>query len=239
MKKFFISSFLAVAACFSLSSCGEDIIQDIADELLGDAELVITDAVGGTFYSPDGPGIDTITFKSSIMDAVVQIPTDEGDTVIANVALCSSVDLTQTTVLDYPYLAIETNDTVAGVYAIYNALVSENLVGMNVVRMIKNLAGHSMVVLAVSDTSWYVATSGNINVTSFPGYGGFCEGSFNNVQAYYFTQSTLDNIETILDGSDELQAPYFRPVTLDGNFSCRRMNVENILNRMASEGEKR
>lgn len=236
MKKFLLSSFFAVAACFTLSSCGEDIINEIADELLGDSELVITDAVGGTYYSPDGPGIDTIKFSSSIMDAIVQIP-NEDDTVMANVGLCAQVDLTQNTNIDYPYLAIETNDTNVGVFPIYNALVADNLVGMNVIRMIRNLAGHSMVVLAVNDTSWYVATSGNINVTTFPGYGGICEGNFNNVQAYYFTQSTLDNIETILNGSDELPAPYFRPVTLDGKFSCRRMNVERLLNRLATEGE--
>lgn len=239
MKKILSVFVFAAIGCLTFSSCEpEEVIGEIVNDIvneMGTTEITIVDNNGGTY------SLDTV-FHSSVTDVISQtIQTTDGDVFVhAALALCTNVDVMSSTVVGYPFCGIRITDTVAGVYPITNIFTPSILLNMNVNSMLTGTSDNNLIVLAVSDTAFYVATAGAITFTSYPGYGRLAEGSFSNVQGYYFTQSTLDNIESIilnasLSGNFEIPEEYFHPVTMSGTISCRRMNITRLVNSLAQE----
>ena len=121
----------------------------------------------------------------------------------------------------------------AGSYNVDQVLTQELLYNFNfdtLAKIIRDPAGFNIVAIAVSDTAWYISNTGSIVLSNYPSVGHELEGSFNNVGAYYFTESDVDRLnEAIENGAAFNMADYFHPVTITGTFTSRRANLIHSL----------
>lgn len=219
MKKSLLFSAVALLM-MSLSSCDEGLIIDAVEEgLLGSAEITITGQNG--YYSND----TTIHFASTITDNI--------DTVIENQAVIGTIDIfanvnLREQALAFPFMGFQVSDTTTGTYTLSNVLTADRLRDFkfdSIADIFFNPSGLNVLLIAVSDTAWYISNGGTITITEYPGYGHNIKGTFNNVDAYYFTSS---DVKRLNDNWDDIQAnglvlsDYFEQATINGEFNSRR-----------------
>ena len=219
MKKSLLFSAVALLM-MSLSSCDEGLIIDAVEEgLLGSAEITITGQNG--YYSND----TTIHFASTITDNI--------DTVIENQAVIGTIDIfanvnLREQALAFPFMGFQVSDTTTGTYTLSNVLTADRLRDFkfdSIADIFFNPSGLNVLLIAVSDTAWYISNGGTITITEYPGYGHNMKGTFNNVDAYYFTSS---DVKRLNDNWDDIQAnglvlsDYFEQATINGEFNSRR-----------------
>lgn len=219
MKKSLLFSAVALLM-MSLSSCDEGLIIDAVEEgLLGSAEITITGQNG--YYSND----TTIHFASTITDNI--------DTVIDNQAIIGTIDIfanvnLREQALAFPFMGFQVSDTTTGTYTLSNVLTADRLRDFkfdSIADIFFNPSGLNVLLIAVSDTAWYISNGGTITITEYPGYGHNMKGTFNNVDAYYFTSS---DVKRLNDNWDDIQAnglvlsDYFNQATINGEFNSRR-----------------
>ncbi len=219
MKKSLLFSAVALLM-MSLSSCDEGLIIDAVEEgLLGSAEITITGQNG--YYSND----TTIHFASTITDNI--------DTVIENQAVIGTIDIfanvnLREQALAFPFMGFQVSDTTTGTYTLSNVLTADRLRDFkfdSIADIFFNPSGLNVLLIAVSDTAWYISNGGTITITEYPGYGHNMKGTFNNVDAYYFTSS---DVKRLNDNWDDIQAnglvlsDYFDQATINGEFNSRR-----------------
>jgi len=239
MKKTIKVLVLAAVSTLTFASCDE--LTEIASEMFGSADLIINDPTGGSYYAPDAAGIDTVHFEAGISDVIFKTfnpseldSTMTGiDTVItihSAATVAANIDFSNENTLTYPYMAILIADSVAGNYNITPILTEENMLDFRFNHYIKNPTESNLVAIAVSDTSWYLSHSGSITIAQYPAYGYMVSGSFNNVNAYYFTQSMIDEIADMIRNEETVDInTVLHPVVLSGSFECRRANVSQML----------
>ncbi len=242
MKKTIKTLALAALATFAMSSCDE-IDPTIINDMFGHANLTIIEADGSVDTVNFESGISDVIFKSFlpgdtlyIDDSIVVV--DEGVTIHSAATLAANMDFSSENVLTYPYMAVMTNDSIAGTYAVTAILTNENLRDFQFNTFVKDPTDCNIVAIALSDTSWYVSNSGNITISAYPTYGYMTTGSFDGVQAYYFTLSQLDAIKAILSENPEAEIDlntYMSPVSLSGSFECRRAAVNALLESLTVE----
>ncbi len=219
MKKSLLFSAVALLM-MSLSSCDEGLIIDAVEEgLLGSAEITITGQNG--YYSND----TTIHFASTITDNI--------DTVIDNQAVIGTIDIfanvnLREQALAFPFMGFQVSDTTTDTYTLSNVLTADRLRDFkfdSIADIFFNPSGLNVLLIAVSDTAWYISNGGTITITEYPGYGHNMKGTFNNVDAYYFTSS---DVKRLNDNWDDIQAnglvlsDYFDQATINGEFNSRR-----------------
>lgn len=219
MKKGLLFSAVALLM-MSLSSCDENLLIDAVEEgLLGSAEITITGQNG--YYSND----TTIHFASTITDNI--------DTVIENQAVIGTIDIfanvnLREQALAFPFMGFQITDTTTGTYTLSNVLTADRLRNFkfdSIADIFFNPSGFNVLLIAVSDTAWYISNGGTITITEYPGYGHNMKGTFNNVDAYYFTSS---DVKRLNDNWDDIQAnglvlsDYFEQATINGEFNSRR-----------------
>ena len=219
MKKSLLFSAVALLM-MSLSSCDENLLIDAVEEgLLGSAEITITGQNG--YYSND----TTIHFASTITDNI--------DTVIENQAVIGTIDIfanvnLREQALAFPFMGFQITDTTTGTYTLSNVLTADRLRDFkfdSIADIFFNPSGLNVLLIAVSDTAWYISNGGTITITEYPGYGHNMKGTFNNVDAYYFTSS---DVKRLNDNWDDIQAnglvlsDYFDQATINGEFNSRR-----------------
>ena len=219
MKKSLLFSAVALLM-MSLSSCDEGLIIDAVEEgLLGSAEITITGQNG--YYSND----TTIHFASTITDNI--------DTVIDNQAVIGTIDIfanvnLREQALAFPFMGFQVSDTTTGTYTLSNVLTADRLRNFkfdSIADIFFNPSGLNVLLIAVSDTAWYISNGGTITITEYPGYGHNMKGTFNNVDAYYFTSS---DVKRLNDNWDDIQtnglvlSDYFDQATINGEFNSRR-----------------
>ncbi len=219
MKKGLLFSAVALLM-MSLSSCDENLLIDAVEEgLLGSAEITITGQNG--YYSND----TTIHFASTITDNI--------DTVIENQAIIGTIDIfanvnLREQALAFPFMGFQVSDTTTGTYTLSNVLTADRLRDFkfdSIADIFFNPSGLNVLLIAVSDTAWYISNGGTITITEYPGYGHNMKGTFNNVDAYYFTSS---DVKRLNDNWDDIQAnglvlsDYFEQATINGEFNSRR-----------------
>lgn len=219
MKKSLLFSAVALLM-MSLSSCDENLLIDAVEEgLLGSAEITITGQNG--YYSND----TTIHFASTITDNI--------DTVIENQAVIGTIDIfanvnLREQALAFPFMGFQVSDTTTGTYTLSNVLTADRLRDFkfdSIADIFFNPSGLNVLLIAVSDTAWYISNGGTITITEYPGYGHNMKGTFNNVDAYYFTSS---DVKRLNDNWDDIQAnglvlsDYFNQATINGEFNSRR-----------------
>jgi len=232
---------LALAAISTLTFASCDELTEIASEMFGSADLIINDPTGGSYYAPDAAGIDTVHFEAGISDVIFEtfspsdldstIAYDSVITIHSAATVAANIDFANESALTYPYMAILIADSVAGNYDITPILTQENMLDFRFTHYIKNPTESNLVAIAVSDTSWYLSHSGTITIEQYPTYGYMVSGSFNNVNAYYFTQSMLDEIADMIRNNETVDInTILHPVVLNGSFECRRANISQMLN---------
>lgn len=212
----------AAALVLAFSSCDDpSIITQMAQEgLLGSAEITITGQNG--YFNND----TTLNFASTITDKFDTLVTrGEWDTTyVATLDLFANVDLNKSE-LTYPFMGFQVSDTVAGTYTLSHILTPERLRNFNfdtIADLVFAPSGFNVMLIAVSDTAWYVADGGTITITEYPTTGHNMKGTFNNVQAYYFTKTDVEAIEEHLDEPNFNIADYFHnTAVISGDFKSR------------------
>lgn len=215
----------AAALVLSLSSCDEGfIIQATQEGLLGSAEITITGQNG--FYSND----TTINFSSTIADKIDTVFNDPDTAMCATIDICANIDL-QKQELAFPFMGFQVTDTNTGTYTLSQVLTAERLRNFkfdSIADIFFNPSGCNVMLIAISDTAWYISDGGTITITQYPGYGRNMKGTFNNVNAYYFTISDIerlnDNWESIAANGLNL-SDYFEPAVINGEFNSRRYAI--------------
>lgn len=222
MKKHFILGISIVATIFAMASCeitsddNSDPGSDI-DGILGEATIQV---------ACDGVTTET-HFTSSVMDVITE------EDAYATIDISACVDLLDVE-LEFPYMAFQFRDTTAGIYNLNPVVTPQLLMDFNyetITDMISSPAGFNFVIIAISDTSWFITKSGSINVTSYADRAGdLMEGSFNNVTAYYLTQGNVDRFNDAINdiigggGMPDIN-DYVKEATISGSFSSRRASV--------------
>ena len=125
-------------------------------------------------------------------------------------------------------------DTVAPDYYTINLQIDTTFImNFNFDEFIDN-RNDNLLVIALSETNWLIASNGAINLNSYEGYGGEIMGNFRNLIAYELTQEMVNAIVEDVENEDMVSAlekiesiPYLR---LDGNFESRHLNINSFLN---------
>lgn len=235
MKKLLFSA-MALFAAMSLVSCDPS---EIVDSISGNVSLTIS-CEGVDNHYTDG---QTIDFSSSVTDIIT-------DSALAEmVFLGANINLTESNAsIAAPYLGFVVADTVIGTYQIDNVMTPENIATFAPQSLLTNLSGNNVFLLIASDTSFYLAKAGSITLSDYPSIViEPANGTFNNVQCYYVTDSKMAYIKNLLNDAnagdpaaiatlatlniDEL----FPTVTFNGTFSSRRMIVQTLLDNLDSE----
>ena len=211
----------AAALVLSLSSCDGELIQQMTQEgLLGSAEITISGQNG--YFSND----TTLYFASTICDKLdTNVTIDNRDTVYsATLDLFANVDLNKNE-LTFPFMGFQVSNIETGTYEMSHVLTPERLRDFNfdsIADLVFAPSGFNVMMIAVSDTSWYVADGGTITITEYPTTGHNMKGTFNNVQCYYFTQSDVEAIDEHLDDPDFNLSNYFhKTAVINGDFKSR------------------
>jgi hypothetical protein len=210
----------AALVMMSLSSCDEGLIVDAVEEgLLGSAEITITGQNG--YFSND----TTIHFASTIADNIDSVVDNQA--IKATIDIFANVNLREQS-LAFPFMGFQVSDTTTGTYTLSTVLTAERLHNFKfdtIADIFFTPSGFNVLLIAISDTAWYVSNGGSITITEYPGYGHNMRGTFNNVDAYYFT---ISDIQRLNDNWDDIQAnglvlsDYFDQATINGEFNSRR-----------------
>lgn len=236
MKKIYFLMMATLMGMFSLTSCDGLNINgdDIVDDLLGEATLIITHS--------DSEVADTMNFTTSIID-VFKEPDTTASPRRASVCINAKVDI-NTADLDFPFLYFRLDDTTTSVYQMDTILTLPLLMNLNfdtIVSLLADPYGGNMLLVAEGEDAWYMSFDGSVTVSEFPGIGHIVKGTFNNVRAFYVTQSAIEQLNTDINNMDFSHANdfeyYFPIVTFSGDFSSRRTSiVQSVMNEAFSQG---
>lgn len=215
----------AAALALSLTSCDpENVASFVNAGLTGDAEIIITGQ--GGYYGDN----DTIEFASTLCDEMDTIVSVNGEIkeYVGTLDLFANIDLSADgATLRYPFMGFQISDSTTGTYTMTDVLTPERLRNFkfdSIADIVFNPSGFNVMVIAVSDTSWYVTYGGTITITQYPALSGQkMKGTFNNVQAYYFTESDVEGVQEHLnDANFDLGVYFTKTATINGEFKSKR-----------------
>lgn len=215
----------AAALVLSFSSCDDPslITQMVQEGLLGSAEITISGQNG--YYDNN----ETVNFSCAIMDSIQQVVIEEENfdtNYVSTLSLFANYDL-QKSELTFPFMGFQFTDTAAGTYTFSKVLTADRLRNFNfdtIADIVFNTSGFNVLLIAITDTSWYVSDGGSLIITEYPATGHNMKGRFENVDAYYFTKTDVERLEEHLDDAnlDQLLNTYFHHAAISGEFTSRR-----------------
>lgn len=237
MKKPFLFMAAAVACLFGLTACdGEeiDLGQFTGQDLLGHITLYASNVQGEQPYANG----DTIALKSAMCNATVEIV--DGVTVNAGsvfVATASDIVANGNTNINYPLCGINLRDTVAMNYVIscpvddFSALEYARQQNWTGLLLSGTVQLGNVLVLAADEENYYLGYEGSIDITEFSNVGSLVKGTVNNVKAFYVTKAQMQALDAMSAEERAALTPvnYFPTVTLNGEISSRRANMEDVL----------
>ncbi len=191
----------------TFTSCDLNFLETI----LGNSTLTVSESSAPTFYADS----TDVHFSSCINDWA------DLDSISSYMMIAAKIDLQSSDIIETPYMATAFNDTVPQSYTIECPLVLDSFVNFNVSKLLNAIEGHNLFVLAASDTCWYVGYNGTITFDQYPAVGLSMNCDFNNVQAYYITQSDIDYLEELIEAvkdGDITATETFRTLTVDNLF---------------------
>lgn len=229
MKRLSIIMMMVLPLFFASCEGGfEGLLGDIVSQATGNAKIYVID---------DNNNSDTL--RSEIFEFSLA---SNFDTVIENVEISylvgfsSHTSLEQTTI-DFPFMFYTLSDTVAGTHYIDLQLDTAFIVNFDYEEFINSNRDNVMALIADEET-WYVATSGSIQLTEYEGYGGLIQGEFAGVQAYELTKSAIEEIQSLYKSGNILEAiekiEAIPVVSLSGDFNSRNIDVLGFFNSFAS-----
>lgn len=241
MKKTLSVFAVAVAMALGFTACEDDL------GLLGSINLTTSNANGEQAYV-DG---QTFNFHSAICNvnlSNVHIQYDSlGIDTVVNGSLgavfvgttdnlLSAEDFNNIT---FPLVGINLRDTVVGEYQFrYNVTWSliEMIDTTNMNRLICdgiNYAGMlgNLFVVAASNSSFYLAIGGDINVTNFGRNGETVDASINNMECIYVTREHIQNLMALTPEQRLAINPAveFPTITFNGGMQSRRASIETVM----------
>ena len=249
MKKTLSVIAIAVAMAFGFTACEDDL------GLLGSITLTSSNANGDQAYAAD----QTFNFQSAICnvnfsDYHLQIDSLGIDTTITGSLGSVFVGLTENLLsandfdnITFPLVGINLRDTVVGQYD-FNYIVDWSFIELidttNLNRMICDGIAYSgmlgnIFVVAASEQSFYMAVSGNINITSFGGNGELVNGTINNAVCVYITRDHLQNLMA-LTPEQRLSinpATEFPTLTFNGSMESRRASIQTVMQALENMNE--
>ncbi len=249
MKKTLSLIAVAVALAFGFSACDEDL------GLLGHITLNTSNAIGDQPYTND----QQFDFHSAICNANFSNVTIHNDslgidTVINGNLGAVFVGLTQNLLsaddfsnITFPLCGINLRDTVTGTYTFaYNVdwsfveqIDTTSLNKMITTGMAQSSQMGNMFVVAASETAFYMAVTGNINVTEFGGNGSLVKGTINNMLCIYVTR---DHLETLMAMPASQRASInllteFPMITFNGTIESRRASIQTVMQALENMDE--
>jgi hypothetical protein len=243
MKKITLRGLLALVLPFAFTSCDEigvNFNEVVSGELDGNVTMTIARTTA------DGTTMDTLEYSSSIVDifdfAAVDPSLGEG---YSTISISANIDFNQTDVaLEFPFMYYRLNDSTTGAYTFDTILTLEMLQNLNfdsLINIIANPDGGNMILIAENDSCWYVTYGGQFVVSEFPTVGHLVKASFSNVDAWYITQSKVDELSNDIDNMNYTHLNdidyYFPRVKLSGNLTSRRWAViHNVFNAAFTQG---
>ncbi|MBR4230438.1 MAG: hypothetical protein IKR83_06975 [Bacteroidales bacterium] len=246
MKKTLSVIAVAVAMVFGFSSCEDDL------GLLGNITLTTSNAVGEQAYSADQQfDFHSAICNAHLSDVHIQIDSLGIDTTLNGELGAMFVGLTDNLLsasdfdnITFPLVGINLRDTVAGTYNFtYNIDWSfiEQIDTTSLNKMItsglsvSNNLGNLFVV-AASENSFYVAITGNINVSEFGGNGSLVKGTMNNLFCIYVTRDHLETLRLMPPSQRENinLLTEFPTIVFNGNMESRRASIETVMQALES-----
>ncbi len=241
MKKTLSIITVAIFLAFGFSACDDDL------GLLGNITITSSNAIGDQPYAAD----QVFEFHSSVCNAnfnnvSIHIDSLDVDTVINGSFGTVFVGLTESLLnvedinnITFPLCGINLRDTVTGTYDFtYNVdwsfieqIDTTSLNKMITTGLVQANALGNLFAVAASETAFYVAISGNINITEFGGNGSLVNGSINNMVCIYVTR---DHLETLMQMPASQRAAIdltteFSTITFNGSMESRRASIETVL----------
>ncbi len=224
---------IIILACSLLGAISFTSCEDFGflETILGSADLTVSESSAENFYTDS----TAVHFSSCINDCI------NSDSLFSYMMLAASIDLQSNEVVETPYLAIAFSDTIPQTYAIECPLTIDSFATFNAGKLLNTIEGHNLFVVAASDTCWYVGYEGTAEFDVFPSTGLTMKASFDNVKAYYVTQSTVDYladlVERVTDGDVNAITEFatltldnlFAHVTFNGTATSRRAPVAGMI----------
>lgn len=262
MKKTFFALACAFAIAFGMTSCDEEDLQSIVDDVtrdleksMGQVDLAVSNAQGDSPYATNdsvhftacvnGVVTDTVDF-SGLDDSLTGFQGANTFIMGANISLTDTtgagIDITNV----YPIFGLKTADTLPGIHIIHSPFQDTNLLhDFNFGKLITQGSYENLMGIAMSDTSWYVGYEGNVNINTYPEPGKEMKATLNAVKAYYVTQSKLDyigDLSRVVEAADPYD--YLRNMTQEERIQAlsdmtedQRNEILNILT--AADNAKR
>ncbi|MCQ2300195.1 MAG: hypothetical protein MJZ81_08750 [Bacteroidales bacterium] len=224
MKKVLVA--LCTVCALAFTACEEGDLSQILSVVTGNAELTVASADAGTSHQTN----DQIKFSSAVANAINE------NNIACTIIIGANLDLTKVDELTYPYFGVNFTDTVAATYTFpaVNQQLMTSFIGANIITKASET---NLLVIAESDTSWYLSTGGSAQITEWANFGQTMKGNFNNVKMYYVTKTKLEEVQnlTAVQWLTTNLDDYFKSMTINGNFNCRRMDIQNIIANMITE----
>ena len=238
MKKTLLFMAAAMVCMFGMTSCdGEtiDLNQFSGQDILGHITLVVSEAQEG---QPLAEG-DTVALKSAMCDATFEIV--DGITVNAGsvfVGTASDIVANGNTNINYPLCGINLRDTLAGTHAVscpvtdFSAFEYARTGNWAALILGAGMNLGNVVVLAMDEDNYFLGYQGSIEITEFSSVGSLVKGQINNLKAFYITKTQMEALWAMSEEERSAITPinYFQSVTLNGEISSRRANMEDVLN---------
>lgn len=240
------NAFLAAAVCglFTLTACNpEEFIKEVIDENDGEMTLNASLASDGEQYFATG---DTVKFEAILCD----IDSTNSTSRFVGMAnkLTESVEGNT-----YPIVGMNLMGGSEGTYRIdFPINDADFLLNLEWNRLLTGDNDVNVMVVAVNSDAYYIATTGEVEITSFGGMASQVTGMVNNAVCKYITDAKIDYIRELKEriargvanpteyGTDgaaaaqELAAidwtTYFPTIVFNGTFSCLRTNMARYLN---------
>ena len=218
MKK----ALLAICASFALlfAACEEGDWEELISQIVGSANFAVSNS-NGTPYD----GVDSVNFSSCVTNVLAERQ------YYGTIVLGANIDLNKANELRYPYMGMQLSDTTARTYAL-DTLSFDIVKLFSTTDMLTKANNKNVIIMAQSDTSWFVSSGGTVTVTEFPAYGKALHATVSNAKLYYITQSKIEEVRNM--SAVELMTTTVdqccKSVTINGNITSRRMDIQNLLN---------
>lgn len=220
-----IVTIFLVAMPFLFVSC-EDMIggifDDLVDQISGNAQICVLDETGA----------DTLHTNVFEFSAATNI-----DTVIDEIDLSYVVGLSahgslEEQEVDFPFLFYTFSDTLAGLHTVNLSVDTSFILNFDYMEFL-NSNQDNMVAYIQDEETWYLASSGSLQLDSYEGYGGLVEGQFQNLVAYKITKADVDSIVADYESGNYVsmseRVENIQKVLLNGEFKSRNLDVLQFL----------
>lgn len=229
MKRLSIIMMMALPLFFASCEGGfEDLFNDIVSQATGDAQVYVIN------NNDSGDTLRSEIFEFSVAS---NIDTTIDDTEISYLVGFSSHTSLEEATIDFPFMFYTLSDTIVGTHYINLQLDTAFIANFDYKEFV-NTNRDNVIALIADEETWYIASSGAIQLNEYEGYGGLVQGEFTNIQAYKLTKTAVEEIQDLYNSGDIFAAvekiEAIPVVFLNGDFNSRNLDVLSFFNSFAA-----